>query len=973
MRKSCDAAMPTALTCLPGDPKIAPEKQAPVMIGISQTLGHYRILEKVAEGGMGVVYLARDEQLDRDVAIKVLPSGTLSNDAARRHFRHEALALAKLNHPHIETVYDFGTQGDIDFLVMEYVPGKTLADRVSAGALPEKEIIGLGIQIASALQEAHDRGIVHRDLKPANIALTANGYAKILDFGLAKLLRPVEEGTTEIFSNSQAAAGTLPYMPPEQLKGERVDGRADIYTIGAVLYEMATGRRAFREGLAPRLIDAILHQPVVTPRALNPRISPELETIILKCLDKDPDRRYQSAKELLVDLRRVQFGSSIAPTAPLPHPSGGWKRIAYASAAVLTLAAVLVASNVAGWRDRLLGHPLATRVFPSQSWILIADPENLTEQQFFDKTLREGLTIALQQSRYLNVFPQTRLFDALSRMKRKDVTRVDEALGREICQRENVQVLLASNIRGSGGRFQITVRALDPATDNLLFAESEQFTRKEELFDRVDVLARRVRKDLGESLTGIKSNSLPLAQVTTRSLEALQLYSRATDAMAQGDLDKAQPLLLSALELDPDFAMAHRRLARLYYSGGNREKELEHLARAYNLRNTVTDREQRLIEGSYYSVQGEYEKAVESLVLLVNLYPDDPDANYELALAYLYSGNAADAEKHLRQVLKLNPFSTPAYDYLVRVLARRNENAQAVEVYRQAETLGLQSPSFHWGLALALLGQGKVDEARGEFGRMQEGGKMYQNIGRLYLARAAIYEGRLTSAAEQLRADIRWDQTQASKSAELLRRYLLARIFVARGTIAPARRELELILTSGEPEALQAEDLRRTGTLYGRLEDVKSAEGVLHKLELLELNLPTSFNKSCFHNLAGEIALAQGRFGEAVELFSTAMTEYPQFASHEGLARAYQAQHDWDRAVSGWQQVLADRGEILQDCFPADWVMAHLELGRVYDRLGDLTRARSEYEEFLQIWQYADELPVRQQALHEWQGITGKK
>ncbi len=250
---------------------------------------------------------------------------------------------------------------------------------------------------------------------------------------------------------------------------------------------------------------------------------------------------------------------------------------------------------------------------------------------------------------------------------------------------------------------------------------------------------------------------------------------------------------------------------------------------------------------------------------------------------------------------------------------------------------------------------------------------MYQNIGRLYLARTAIYEGKLTSAAVQLKADTRWDQTQASKSAELLRRYLLARIFAGRGMIAAARSELEFILTAGEPEALQAEDLRRTGTLYARIGDVKSAESVLHKLELLGLNFPTSFNKSCFHNLAGEIALAQGRLRPAVELFSTAMTEYPQFASHEGLARAYQAQHEWDRAVAGWQQVLEDRGEILQDSFPGDWVVAHLELGRVYYGTGDLAKARSEYEEFFRIWQNADELPVRQQALYEWQEMTGKK
>jgi len=938
---------------------------------IGQTLGHYRILEKVGSGGMGVVYRARDEQLERDVALKVLPSGTLSNDASRRHFRNEALALAKLNHPNIETVYEFDTQDGTDFLVMEYVPGKTLADRLRGGALPEKEVVALGMQIAAALEEAHERGIVHRDLKPANIAINEKGRAKILDFGLAKLLRPVEEGTTLTLTDSQAAAGTLPYMPPEQLRGEPVDARADLYTIGAVLYEMATARRAYPEEQTSRLIDAILHQPPVVPRALNSRISIELETIILKCLDKDPDRRYQSATELLVDLRRLEPSSS-RYTPPPPVWSRVAKLIGYGAAGLLALAVGLAAVNAGGWRDRLLGRPRAPRIFANHGWLLIADPENLTEQEFFDKTLREGLTIALQQSRYLNVFPQARIFETLFRMKRKDVAHVDEALGREVCQRENVQVLLASSIRNSGGRFQITVRALEPATGDLLFAESEQFTRNEELFDRVDLLAMRVRKDLGESLTGINNNSLPLAKVTTRSLEALQLYSRATDGLAQGDADKAQALLQSALELDPDFAMAHRRLARLYLSVGNREKELEHLTRAYNLRNTVTDREQRLIEGSYFSVQGQYEKAVESLVLLVNLYPDDPDAHYELALAYLDAGNAGNTEKYLQQVLKLNPFSTSAYSYLVRVLARRNENAEALEVYRQAATRGLQTPSFHWGLGLALLGQGKVNDAREEFSYLQESGKMYQNVGRLYLARTAIYEGKFTSAAEQLNAGIRWDQTQTSKSAELLRRYLLARVFVERGMIAPARRELKLILTAGEPEALQAEDLRRAGTLYARMGDVKSAESVLRKLELLELNFPTSFNKSCFHDLAGEIALAQGRLKSAAKLFSAAMTENARFSSHEGLARTYQDQHDWDRAAVGWRQVLEDRGEILQDYFPGDWVVAHVELGRVYRQLGDVAKARSEYEEFLRIWQQADDLPVRQQALSEWHEIVRK-
>ena len=287
---------------------------------IGQTLGHYRILEKVGAGGMGVVYRAHDEQLERDVAVKVLPRGTLNNDAARKHFRKEALALAKLNHPNIETIYEFNTQDGTDFLVMEYVPGKTLADRLISGTLPEKEAVILGMQIAAAMEEAHSRGIVHRDLKPRNIALTDRGQAKVLDFGLARLLPQTNDGNSVTLTDTQAGAGTLPYMSPEQLQGEPVDARGDIYTAGAVLYEMIAGRRAFSEELPSRLIDSILHQPPVPPRALNPRISPELERVILKCLDKDPARRFQTAKELLVDLRRLdgnRIGHAICRVQPV--------------------------------------------------------------------------------------------------------------------------------------------------------------------------------------------------------------------------------------------------------------------------------------------------------------------------------------------------------------------------------------------------------------------------------------------------------------------------------------------------------------------------------------------------------------------------------------------------------------------------------------------------------------------------------
>ena len=280
---------------------------------IGQALSHYRVLEEIGAGGMGVLYRAHDERLDRDVAVKVLPPGTLTDETSRKRFRKEALLLSRLNHPNIETIHDFDTQDGVDFLVMEYIPGVTLDEQLAKGALSEKEIARLGIQLADGLSAAHEQGVLHRDLKPGNLRVTPDGRLKILDFGLAKLLHPPSEtAATESLSETQAGAGTLPYMAPEQLLGEKVDARTDIYGLGAVLYEMATGRRPFPEIQKSRLTDAILHQNPHLPGALNHRISPGLERIIVKALDKDPEHRYQSAKELRVDLARLGAGASIA-------------------------------------------------------------------------------------------------------------------------------------------------------------------------------------------------------------------------------------------------------------------------------------------------------------------------------------------------------------------------------------------------------------------------------------------------------------------------------------------------------------------------------------------------------------------------------------------------------------------------------------------------------------------------------------
>ncbi len=523
---------------------------------IGQTFGHYRILEKIAAGGMGVVYRARDEQLERDVALKVLPSGTLSDDSARRHFRREALALAKLNHPNIETVYEFGSQDDLDFLVMEYVSGRTLAERLVSGALPEKEVIALGMQIVAAIEEAHERGIVHRDLKPANVAITARGQAKVLDFGLAKLLRPDDELTTDHLTDSQAAAGTLPYMSPEQLLGEPVDARGDVYSIGVVLYEMVTGRRAFSGDLPSRVIDAILHGPLVSPRALDSRISPGLERIILKCLDRDPENRYQSAKELLVDFRRLAAPFSTSTVAPGPAPPL-WRRVLTPTvlgiAALLALAVTLTALNVSGLRDRLMGRARLPQIHS----LAVLPLENLShdpEQEYFADGMTEALITYIAKIRALRVTSRT------SVMPYKGTKKPLWQIAREL----NVDAVVEGSVQRSGDRVRIDAQLIDARNDRNLWTESYQSDLSDVLELQGNV-ARAIAGEVRVQLTPEERAGLSATRSVKR--EAYEAYLRGRylwNKRTPHDLGKAIEYFQKAIDIDPAYALAYAGLADSY-------------------------------------------------------------------------------------------------------------------------------------------------------------------------------------------------------------------------------------------------------------------------------------------------------------------------------------------------------------------------------------------------------------------------
>ncbi len=648
---------------------------------IGQTLGHYRILEQVGAGGMGVVYRAHDEQLERDVALKVLPSGTLTDNSSRRQFRKEALALGKLSHPNIETIYEFDTQDGIDFLVMEYVPGNTLAERLGSGALPEKEVVALGMQITAALEQAHERGIVHRDLKPRNIAITERGQAKVLDFGLAKLLPKINEVTAaDTLTDTQAGAGTLPYMPPEQLQGESVDARADIYTIGAVLYEMATDRRAFPEELPSRVINAILHHPPVPPRALNSRISPELERIILKCLEKDPGRRFQSAKELSVDLRRLaEPPLSPATPSPIPSEAKSKKRV---TAAVILVSVLLVIAAGAGywfWEKQQHARELAAFKQPVRSIAIIPFRNAGVDKSYdyFGVGLADVLNAKLTNARILEV----RAVPTPTSLAGWNVDPLQ--MGRKL----GVDAIVSGSYQIEEGSLSLRYTLVDLRRNLQVAGKDFQipFTRS---IEAEHELSAEITDSLQASVS--REDRERLAAASTQKNEAFQAYLRSSYEMevfwrqpSAAQLNRAEQDLDEALRFDPHFTLALVSLAKLHWLSAF---------------------------WGYADDPRVLDEAEQKADLALEFEPNSGEAYAALALIQLQKAHIDDARKSIRAAFARSSNSALAYYAAGLYYMTKGLSAKSIPAFRRAQQLNPELIRSELGLAYR--SQGDFPRAR---------------------------------------------------------------------------------------------------------------------------------------------------------------------------------------------------------------------------------------------------------------------
>ncbi len=683
---------------------------------IGQALGKYRVVEKLGEGGMGIVYLAQDEGLNRNVAVKVLPPGALTDEVSRKLFRKEALTLAKLNHPNIESLYDLDNKDGVDFLVMEYVPGATLSERLAGGALPEKEVLTLGMQVAAALEEAHDQGVVHRDLKPGNIGVTPKGQVKVLDFGLAKVLpRAAEVDITVSFTETPAMAGTLPYMPPELLMGEPTDTRADIYSLGVVLYEMSTGQRPFREPLASRLTDAILHQLPIAPRTLNARMSPELERIILKCMEKKQENRYQSAKELRVELGRLLPSSAWAVPARRGYRFLTPINLLLMAGGAVAFIAALAVLNIGTAREKLLGKETTPRI----ESIAVLPLENLSgdpEQEYLSDGMTETLIAHLAKISRLRVISRT------SVMRYKGTNKVLPEIAREL----GADALIEGSVMRSGSRIRITAQLIDAPSDKHLWGESYERDLSDVLVLQSEV-ARAIAHEINIKLT--PQDQTRLATARPVNSEAYELYLKGRyhwNKMSGVAVTQAAEYFNQAIALDGSYAPVYVGLADCYV----RQADLGNLppSEAYGRAKTTTLRALEIDNGlaeAHASLaviradhDWDWEGAETEFKRALELDPKHVNTHQWHAVFLAKLGRFKEAFPEIEIAKELDPLSLPVATSAGSILRYARRYDEAIEELRKAIDL---EPSFkftHVELAEVYGLKGMFQEAASEWSRV---------------------------------------------------------------------------------------------------------------------------------------------------------------------------------------------------------------------------------------------------------------